>query len=102
MVSPTTFRVIDAFDGPHRGRILRLRLQDGDPPTVRSMKGARLRAVSPDGVERFARVESFPVFGGVASDERIRRTGRLDVTVTQEGAGADQPEISATWEVTAD
>lgn len=102
MVSQTTFRVIDAFDGPHSGRVLRLRLQNGDAPSVRSLKGARLRAVSPDGEERFARVDGFPLFGGRASDESIRRTGRIDVTVTQEGSGEDQPTIAATWEVTAD
>ncbi len=102
MVSQTTFRVIDAFDGPHRGLVLRLRLQDGDAPSVRSLRGARLRAVSPEGVERFARVDGFPLFGGRTSDESLRRTGRIDVTVTQESTGADQPTIAASWEVTAD
>jgi hypothetical protein len=102
MVSQTTFRVIDAFEGPHRGRILRLRLQSGDAPSVRSLKGARLRAVSPEGSERFARVDGFPLFGGRTSDESLRRTGRIDVTVTQEGSGDDQPAIAASWEVTAD
>ena len=100
MVSQTTFRVIDAFDGPHRGRILRLRLQGGDAPSVRSLKGARLRAVSPGGTERFAHVDDFPLFGGRTSDESLRRTGRIDVTVTPEGGGP--PAIAAGWEVTAD
>lgn len=102
MVKQTTFRVIDAFDGPHGDRILRLRLQRGDAPSVRSLKGARLRALSPDGTERFARVEGFPLFGGRTSDESIRRTGRIDVTVAHEGAGDDQPDIATSWEITAD
>lgn len=99
MPSATTFRVIDAFDGPHSGRILRLRLDGGDAPSVRSLKGARLRAVSPDGEERFARVDSFPLFGGRPSDERLRRTGRIDVHVTPEDAG--DPPIGIQWEVSA-
>ncbi len=101
MPSPTTFRVIDAFDGPHSGRILRLRLETGDPPSVRSLKGARLTAVAPDGRQRTARVEGFPMFGGRPSDERIRRTGRIDVQVRPEGDPHDTP-IGLQWEVTAD
>lgn len=100
MASPTTFRVIDAFDAPHVGRILRLRLETGDAPSVRSLKGARLKAVSPDGVERYARVDGFPMFGGRPSDERIRRTGRIDVHVRLEGETRDPP-IGLRWEVTA-
>jgi hypothetical protein len=98
MASSTTFRVIDAYDGPHVGRILRLRLESGNAPSVRSLKGARLRAVSPDGDERFARVDGFPLFGGKPSDARLARTGRIDVHVTPEGEG---PPIGMRWSVTA-
>lgn len=100
MPDPTTFRVIDAFDGPHVGRILRLRLETGDAPSVRSLKGARLKAVSPDGVERYVRVDGFPMFGGRPSDDRLRRTGRVDVHVRLEGDDHDPP-IGLRWEVTA-
>lgn len=94
-----TFRVLDALDGPHGGRILRLRLQSGEPPSIRNLKGARMRATSPDGsVQRHFTVDGFAVFGGRPSDERLARTGRLDVHVTEEAAPGDPP-ITLRWEV---
>jgi hypothetical protein len=94
-----TFRVLDALEGPHGGRILRLRLQSGDPPSIKALKGARMKAVSPDGSEeRFFRVDGFAVFGGRPSDARLARTGRVDVHVLEEGAPHDPP-ISLRWEV---
>ncbi|NNK64334.1 MAG: hypothetical protein HKO98_14145 [Gemmatimonadetes bacterium] len=98
MANGSTFRVIDAYDGPHAGRILRLRLESGDAPTVRSLKGARLRALSPDGDERFVRVDGFPLFGGKVSDARLEKTGRIDVHVTHEGDGVP---VAARWAVSA-
>jgi hypothetical protein len=100
MASSTTFRVIDALDAPHAGRILRLRLESGDAPSIRSLKGARIKAVSPEGEERFARVDGFPLFGGRPSDDRLRRTGRVDVQVTLEG-DTHEPPIGLRWEVSA-
>jgi hypothetical protein len=95
-----TFRVLDALDGPHGGRILRLRLQAGEAPSVKALKGARMKAVSPDGgVERFFQVDGFAVFGGHASDERLARTGRIDVHVKDEDPSADPP-VALRWEVT--
>lgn len=91
-----TFKVVDAMNAPHRGRILRLRLQDGTAPTVRELRGGRLRAVSPDGEERHLRVEGFPSFGGRPSDERLARSGRVDVHVTAEGDGAP---VGLLWQV---
>lgn len=91
------FRVVDALAAPHGGLILRLRLQSGDAPSVRTLKGSRLRAVSPDGEsEATVRVDGFPVFGGRPSDERLTRTGRIDVHVVQEEG--DDP-VSLRWEV---
>lgn len=105
MPSQPTFRVVDALNGPHSGRILRLHLHDGDAPSVRSLQGVRLRATAPDGTERFARVEGFPVFGGRPSDERLRRTGRIDVHVIQEPAVAEtatgESDIGLRWLVSA-
>jgi hypothetical protein len=96
---PANFRVLDVLDGPHGGLILRLRLQSGDPPSIKSLKGARMRATSPDGTgERFFRVEGFAVFGGRPSDERLARTGRVDVHVTPEDSGGNIP-IELRWEV---
>lgn len=91
-----TFRVLDAMDAPHGGRILRLRLQSGDAPSVGRLKGARLEATSPDGRKRAMRVTGFALFGGSPSDERLARTGRVDVHVEPEGDG---PAIGARWEV---
>lgn len=92
------FRVIDALAAPHGGRILRLRLESGAAPSVRSLKGARMKAVSPDGEEESTvRVDGFAVFGGRPSDERLARTGRVDVHVTQEDG--DVP-VGLRWRVT--
>jgi hypothetical protein len=94
-----TFRVLDALEGPHGGRILRLRLQSGDPPSIKALKGAHMKAVAPDGgEERFFRVDGFALVGGRPSDERLARTGRVDVHVVEEGPQRDPP-ISLRWEV---
>jgi len=91
------FRVLDAMNAPHAGRILRLRLQAGEAPSIRSLKGARLTATAPDGRTCHARVDGFALFGGRPSDERLARTGRVDVHVMDEEG--DGP-ISLQWEVT--
>jgi hypothetical protein len=91
------FRVLDAMDAPHTGRILRLRLQGGDAPPPRSLKGARLKGTAPDGTTAYARVIGFALFGGKPSAARLARTGRVDVHVEEEGDGGP---ISLRWEVT--
>ncbi len=91
------FRVLDAMDAPHAGRILRLRLQSGEAPSIRSLKGAELVATSQTGEQRRVRVIGFAVFGGKPSDSRLARTGRIDVHVEELGAG--EP-IGLRWEVT--
>ena len=91
------FRVLDAMDAPHVGRILRLRLQSGEAPSIKRLKGARLQATGPDGQTATLRVTGFALFGGKASDDRLARTGRVDVHVDQdEGA----PPVGLRWEVT--
>ncbi|MDH3271279.1 MAG: sterol carrier protein domain-containing protein [Gemmatimonadota bacterium] len=94
--SGVTFRVLDAMDAPHRGRILRLRLQSGEAPSIKSLKGSVLRAVSPDGVECTIRVLGFALFGGKPSDERLARTGRVDVHVEELD---DTGPVALRWEV---
>jgi len=91
-----TFRVLDAMDAPHRGRILRLRLQSGEAPRIRSLKGAQFRAVAPDGRTCLIRVLGFAVFGGKPSDDRLMRTGRLDVHVEELDEGGP---IGLRWTV---
>jgi len=91
------FRVLDAMDAPHSGRILRLRLQSGEPPSIKSLKGAEMRAVSPDGSECRIRVAGFAVFGGKPSNERLVRTGRVDLHIDELDDGGP---VGLRWEVT--
>jgi hypothetical protein len=93
MAAPS-LEVVDAFEHPHGGRILRIRALEGATPSLRDLRRATLRAVSPDGEERRARVLSFPLTGGKPSDARFRATGRVDVLVEEEGGG--EP-ISLGW-----
>ena len=90
-----TFRVLDAMDAPHGGRIVRLRLQSGEAPSIGSLKAARLRATSPDGKSTTLTVRGFAVFGGKPSDERLARTGRVDLHVDEENG----PPVGLRWEV---
>lgn len=93
------FQIIDAMDGPYRGRILRLRLVKGQPPTIRQLRGSRLLARSPQGDEEVLRVLGFAILGGRPSDARISRTGRVDLLVDAEGNGGPA-KASVRWEVT--
>ena len=91
------FKVLDAMDAPHTGRILRLRLQAGEAPKVRALKGARLKATAPDGRTCTGVVDGFALLGGRSPDARLARTGRVDVLLRdQEGDGP----IGLQWEVT--
>ena len=90
-----TFRVLDAMDAPHGGRIIRLRLQSGEAPSIGSLKAARLRATSPDGKSTTVKVRGFAVFGGNPTDERFARTGRIDLHVDEEGG----PPVGLRWEI---
>lgn len=92
------FRILDVMDGPHEGRILKLRLQRGEAPTIRELKGARMKAASPDGSAACElRIVGFALFGGRPSDERLARTGRIDVSVEAIDGAADQ--VAARWEL---
>ena len=103
MASETTaaggvvFRVLDAMDAPHSGRILRLRLQSGETPSISSLKGSEMVATAPDGRTCRFRVTGFAVFGGKPSDDRLMRTGRVDVHVDEIDDGGP---VGLQWEVT--
>ncbi len=91
------FLVLDAMDSPGDGQILRLRLESGET-SLRSLKGARLVATSPDGAKHDLRVKSFVLFGGKPSEARFSRTGRVDVHVAPaNGGGHDR--VGLQWEV---
>lgn len=91
--SPTkaTYRVIDAYDHPHGGRILRLRLGRGEALTVKELKGGAMSATSPDGTRARLRVDGFALFGGRPGNARLARTGRVDIRVRDEAAGPMGP-----------
>ena len=86
-----TYRVIDAYDHPHGGRILRLRLCLGEALGVKELKGGVVLATSPRGEEARIRVQGFALFGGRASDARLARTGRVDIHTKDEGARSVRP-----------
>ncbi|HSH75925.1 MAG TPA: hypothetical protein VLA09_09610 [Longimicrobiales bacterium] len=94
--TPVVFRVLDAMDAPHDGRILRLRVQSGEAPSIRSLRGSEMLAVSPEGDECRLRVKGFAVFGGKPSDDRLARTGRVDLHVEEIDEGGP---VSLRWEV---
>ena len=90
-----SFRVLDAMDAPHSGRILRLRLQSGEAPAVKSLKGKEMRATGPEGDTCRFKVLGFAVFGGKPSNQRFARTGRIDLHVEELEGGP----IGLQWEV---
>lgn len=92
----TEFRVIDALDHPHTGRILRVKLQDGPAPSVKSLKGTTFRAKGPRGDEGRVTVLGFALTGGKVSDARFRETGRLDLHVEEKS----ELPVSLQWTLT--
>ena len=92
------FRVLDSMEAPHGGWFLKLRFEAGDAPTLRELKGATLRVSSPDGATSFeVKVQGFPLFGGRPSDDRLHRTGRVDLHVAVlDGSGRS---IGLKWKV---
>ncbi len=94
-MAKTRFNVLDAMAAPHGGRILRLRLEEGDPPAIRTIRSATLSATGPDGSRAEAEVAGFALFGGKPSADRLARSGRIDVHVTGDGSQA----IGLGWDV---
>jgi hypothetical protein len=90
------FRVLDAMDAPHSGRILRLRLQSGEAPSIKSLKDAEMTASGPEGQTCRIKVIGFALFGGKPSDDRLARTGRVDLHIDEIGDGGP---IGLRWEV---
>lgn len=96
----TSFKVLDAFPAPHTGTILRLRLQEGEAPTLKDLRGSNLRAEGPDGESCDLKVEGFALFGGKASDARLARTGRIDVHASKSDQAGPTPGLQWTVRLT--
>lgn len=89
------FGVIDAYDHPHGGRILRLRLRKGEALSLGELKSGKLVASAGNGSEFTIRPKGFAVFGGKVSDARLARTGRVDIHATDERVD----EIDIGWQI---
>jgi hypothetical protein len=93
------FKVIDVMAAPHGGWILRLRLQEGESPSIKEIKGSRMTLRSAAGGEQEVTVRSFPTFGGKPSDDRVARSGRLDVLVEPSDPSTEVPSVVGRWEL---
>ena len=90
------FRVLDAMDAPHSGRILRLRLQSGEAPSIKSLRKREMLATGPQGQVCRIRTLGFAVFGGKPTDRRLLRTGRVDLHIEELDDGGP---VGLRWEV---
>lgn len=97
--SATALMVVDILNHPHGGRIARVRLDEGEMPSARQLRGATLTARGPDGASRPIKVLGFALTGGRVSDARLDETGRVDLHVQEEGEG---PPLDLRWVLTLD
>lgn len=72
-------RVLDVMEHPHGGWLIRLRVENGEPPTTSDLRSDGLSLEVADGSAHHFNVGAFPLMGGDASDARIKSTGRVDV-----------------------
>jgi hypothetical protein len=89
------YSVIDAHDHPHGGRILRLRLRQGEALSLKELKRGSMIATTADGATRPIQVDGFALFGGKVSDARLALTGRVDIHVHDKGADG----VGAGWTI---
>jgi hypothetical protein len=86
---PFEFRVSDVVGVPLRGTVLRLRVTDGAPSMDALGVGARLRLRTPAGGEHEVRIRGHSLTGGKPTQERLDRTGELDVLIEDGALGED-------------
>lgn len=91
------FNVSDALDVPLRGFLLRLRLVDGAPSVKDIASGTRLRLVAPDGRHRIVHVKAKSLTGGRNTQQRLEKTGQLDVIISSDDAYAGGKPVSIGW-----
>lgn len=91
------FNVSDALDVPLRGFLLRLRHLDGEVSVKDIDSGTRLRLTAPDGTERMVTVLGKSLTGGRNTQERLRKTGQIDVMISSDDAYAEDLPIGIGW-----
>ncbi len=95
------FRVSDAVAVPLRGMLLRLRRIEGQPSMKQLRKGSKLRLIAPDGSERDITIVDYSTTGGRATQERLDRTGELDIVISPDDALVDDTPVEIGWFATA-
>lgn len=91
------FNVSDALDVPLRGFLLRLRRVEGTGSVKDIGPGSQLRLTAPDGRERTVTVIAKSLTGGRNTQERLEKTGQLDVIIPTEHAYAGDEAIGIGW-----
>jgi hypothetical protein len=91
------FNVSDALDVPLRGFLLRLRRTEGEPVASDIAPGSQLRLTSPEGTTRTVTILGKSLTGGRNTQERLDRTGQLDVLISSEEAYADGMAVGIGW-----
>lgn len=90
------FRVSDVVEVPQRGTILRLKVLEGTPSMTDLGVGGRIRVGPDEEREREVQIVAHSVTGGRATQERLEKTGEVDVLIA--GAEARSPEpIEIGW-----
>ena len=95
-----TYRVSDVYEVPLRGVMLRLKVHGGEPSMKDLKRGAAIDVRSPDGARRTVHVKAIGVISGRAKQERLDRTGEIDVLVSREDGLADPP-VGIGWTAAA-
>ena len=91
------FRVSDVVPVPLRGRMLRLRLVEGDPAGAALKPGRHIRLRGPDGAERVVRILDLGTPSGRARPDRLARTREIDVVITEADATAGGEPVRIGW-----
>ncbi len=92
-------KVSDSLYIPHRGHLLRLKLEDGVPQMKELKPGTRLRVSGPDGRSGDVEVIGFPTMAGRQTQERVERTRELDIVIPAGQAVIDGARIEIGWTV---
>ena len=103
-VETAKYRVSDVSEVPLRGFILRLRVLEGEP-SMKDLKGGRLRVTGPDGTSRIIEIRDFAVTAGRSSQKRLDRYKEVDVIISAEdalGAPDERAPIRLGWTATLD